>query len=240
MHVLDHPYDPASCGHEGLWSRRQLIRSAAAAAVGAATLPLHALAESRREEAAVDSPAAALARLLEGNRRFVDGKPIAPHRDRDRVLSTSVRQTPFAAILGCSDSRLPVEIVFDQGFGDLFVVRLAGNIATPESLASLEFGSLVLGARAIVVLGHTRCGAVEAALAGKPVPGQISALYQHIAPSLDATQNDLDLAVEANVRTQLKKLAAGSTVIGELLRSSQVAAVGMVYDLPTGRVRVLE
>ena len=228
-----------SCPNNPVSNRRQLMRAGAATVLTTLAAPLRVEANAAGAEVAVGSPAAAVAQLLEGNQRFVDGKPIAPHRDRARLLSTSARQAPFAAILACSDSRLPVEIVFDQGFGDLFVVRLAGNIATPESLASLEFGSLVLGARAIVVLGHTRCGAVEAALSGKPVPGQISALYQHIAPGLDPAQHEVDLAVETNVRTQLKKLTSGSTVIADLLRSDQITAVGMVYDLPTGKVRAL-
>ncbi len=235
---MHEPFSPSCCS-SSVWSRRQLMRAGAATALAALASPLRVRASSSPAEVALDSPAAALARLLEGNHRFVDGRPIAPHRDRARLLSTSTRQAPFAAVLACSDSRLPVEIVFDQGFGDLFVVRLAGNIATPESVASLEFGSLVLGARAIVVLGHTRCGAVEAALSGKPVPGQISALYQHIAPGLDIEQKDVDLAVEANVRTQLRKLTTGSTVIADLLRAAQITAIGMVYDLPTGKVRPL-
>lgn len=119
------------------------------------------------------------------------------------------------------------------------MVRVAGNVATPEEIASLEFGTLVLGARAIMVLGHTKCGAVDAALAGKPVPGQISTLFQHIAPGIDRAHADLGAAIEANVRAQVKKLQDGSPVLAELVTSNKLAIKGAVYDLATGAVREL-
>ena len=132
------------------------------------------------------TPQEALARLYEGNTRFVAGKSLAPHRDMNRLKEIAPKQTPFAAFLGCADSRVPIEIIFDQGFGDLFVTRIAGNVATPECIGSLEFATYLLGAKVLYILGHTSCGAVEAAAQGKEVPGQISTLFQHIRPAIKA------------------------------------------------------
>ena len=108
-----------------------------------------------------------------------------------RLQEVAALQSPFAVFLGCADSRVPVEIVFDQGFGDLFVNRIAGNVATPEIIGSLEFGTSVLGAKIIYVLGHTSCGAVTAAMKREPVPGQFSSLFQ-TAPAVKSSGNDLD------------------------------------------------
>jgi carbonic anhydrase len=183
-----------------------------------------------------DTPAEALAALVEGNRRFVDGRPIAPHRDFARLREIAPKQTPFAAFLGCADSRVPVEIVFDQGFGDLFVSRIAGNIAVAEQIASLEFGTAVLGAKVLYVLGHTACGAVAATMAGTEVPGQISALYYHIRPATRVANGDLGAAIVQNVRNQALALRDGSTVIRKLVSAGELLVVGGVYDLTTGRV----
>ena len=141
---------------------------------------------------------------------------------------------------GCADSRVPVEIVFDQGFGDLFVSRIAGNIAVAEQIASLEFGTAVLGAKVLYVLGHTSCGAVAATMAGTDVPGQISALYFHIRPATRAAGGNLDKAVIENVRNQAMALRDGSTVINKLVREQKLLVVGGVYDLATGNVTPVE
>jgi carbonic anhydrase len=130
--------------------------------------------------------------------------------------------------------------VYDQGFGDIFVVRVAGNIATSVEIASLEYGTRVLGASALIVLGHSNCGAVKAALEGGEVPGQISTLYQHIAPALDRKKMSLDEAIVANVRYQARKLRKGSTVIARLLKEQKLALVGGVFDLTTGTVKAVE
>jgi carbonic anhydrase len=134
------------------------------------------------------TPAEALQVLIEGNRRFADGKSMASHRDIGRVRQVAKEQEPFAAFLGCADSRVPIEIVFDQGFGDLFVTRIAGNVASSENIGSLEFGTHILGAKVLYVLGHTECGAVTATMKGTDVPGQISGLFQHIRPAVKAAQ----------------------------------------------------
>lgn len=134
------------------------------------------------------SPDQALAELFAGNVRFSEGRALAPHRNLARLAEVAPKQTPFAAFLGCADSRVPIEIVFDQGFGDIFVTRIAGNVADPTVIGSLEFGTLVLGAKVLFVLGHTSCGAVSATAKGEAVPGQISTLYQHIRPAVKASE----------------------------------------------------
>jgi carbonic anhydrase len=189
---------------------------------------------------APETPAAALAALVEGNQRFVAGRPIAPHRDFARLREIAPKQSPFAAFLGCADSRVPVEIVFDQGFGDIFVSRIAGNIAVSEQIASLEFGTAVLGAKVLFVLGHTACGAVSATMSGADVPGQISSLYYHISPAVRLAKGDIDVAIRENVRLQALALRDGSTVIRRLVREGKLLVVGGVYDLSSGRVSMVE
>jgi carbonic anhydrase len=212
------------------------VLAAASSTTGQATQRLARETSSMRRPDSPTTPAEALAALLEGNRRFVDGQSLAPHRDMARLRAIAPKQTPFAAFLGCADSRVPVEIVFDQGFGDLFVSRIAGNIAVSEQIASLEFGTAVLGAKVLYVLGHTACGAVSATMAGAEVPGQISALYYHIRPATRAASGNLDVAIRENVRNQALALREGSTVINKLVRTGALLVVGGVYDLATGRV----
>jgi carbonic anhydrase len=150
--------------------------------------------------------------LYAGNARFVAGQSAAPNRDIARLREVAPRQTPFAAFLGCADSRVPIEIVFDQGFGDLFVTRIAGNVAATENIASLEFATHALGVKVIYVLGHTSCGAVAAAAKAEPVPGQISPHAKRrgaiASPSMAVTatsthgnQGDIDVAL-ASVAAQ--------------------------------------
>lgn len=187
-----------------------------------------------------ESPADALAILREGNQRFVAGKSLSVHRDLDRVKEVAPKQAPFAAFLGCADSRVPIEIVFDQGFGDLFVTRIAGNVATSENIGSLEFGTLVLGAKALYVLGHTNCGAVSATVQGTEVPGQISGLFQHIRPAVRAAKGNLAKSVEENVRLQASVLSESSPVLARLIREKKLIVAGGVYDLQTGIVSPVE
>jgi carbonic anhydrase len=207
---------------------------AAGSAGGAAEGP-----PSRVDPATLD-PTGALEFLHAGNRRFVVGETTAPNRDIARLREVAPRQTPFAAFLGCADSRVPVEIVFDQGFGDLFVTRIAGNVAATENIASLEFATEVLGAKVLYVLGHTSCGAVTAAARAEPVPGQISALFQHIRPAVRASGGDVALAVRENVRIQAQTLVEGSTVISALVRAGRVIVAGGIFDLESGRVDAVE
>lgn len=228
-------------------SRRHFVGRSTAVLAGAtalAGLPAPLLAGDTRGTDRDDwhmapppsTPAEALAALIEGNRRFVEGKTIAPHRDFARLREIAPKQAPFAAFLGCADSRVPVEIVFDQGFGDIFVSRIAGNIAVAEQIASLEFGTAVLGAKVLYVLGHTSCGAVAATMAGTEVPGQISALYYHIRPATRIANGNLDKAIIENVRNQALSLRESSTVINRLVKEGKLLVLGGVYDLNSGKV----
>ena len=227
-------------------SRRAFLNCTAALGAGAVAASASALGgRLLAEEVPVPlpppaNPAEAVKWLHDGNLRFASGKPISPERDLIHLREVAPQQRPFAAVLGCADSRVPVEIVYDQGFGNVFVVRVAGNIATAVEIASLEYGTQVLGASALVVLGHSNCGAVKAALAGGEVPGQISTLYQHIAPALNRKKMDLDAAVVANVRYQMQKLRKGSTVIPKLIAENKIALVGGVFDLTSGTVKPVE
>eukprot|EP00808_Paulinella_micropora_P002302 g83283.t1 len=184
-------------------------------------------------------PQAALTYLREGNQRFVKGEILAPNRSLDVVKRTHAGQSPFAAFLSCADSRVPVEIIFDQGFGDVFITRVAGNIVTTEVIASLEFGTAVLGSKVLYVLGHTKCGAVAATAAGNPVPGVISSLYYSIKPACETAKNDVEEAIKVNVKNQARALAV-SPVIAGLVKENKLTIVGGVYDLATGKVYLFQ
>lgn len=188
---------------------------------------------------AATTPSEALTRLREGNARMVAGTTTGPNRSMDRIRAVAPSQAPFAAILGCADSRVPPELLFDQGYGDLFVVRVAGNVATPEEIASLEFGVAALGAAFILVLGHSECGAVKAAMSPEVPPGQISTLYQHIVPGIPDGTTDTNAAIAGNARHQLEVLQRGSPLLAQLLREGRVGMGAGVYDLATGRVDIL-
>jgi len=186
------------------------------------------------------NPSEALERLREGNGRMVSGRPTGLNRGLDRVAAVAPSQAPFAAILGCADSRVPPELVFDQGYGDLFVVRVAGNVATPEELASLEFGVAALGASFVLVLGHSECGAVKAAMSPDIPPGQISTLYQHMVPGIPTGTTDANAAIAGNAQHQLDVVQRGSPLLAQLLREGRVGMGAGVYDLATGQVDILK
>ena len=193
----------------------------------------------------------ALAHLVEGNRRFAAGAPFAAARStaaRRRQLAAS--QAPHAAILGCSDSRAPVEIVFDQGLGDLFVIRVAGNIVAPSLIGSVEFAAERFGTRLIVILGHSSCGAVQATLEQLQQPAaaqspNLAAIVDHIRPAVEGLLADgpprdpaalLAEAVRANIRASAHQLRHGSPIIQHLIDSAGLLVVGAEYSLETGLV----
>jgi carbonic anhydrase len=180
--------------------------------------------------------------LLDGNKRFVQRKRTNPRQDFGRLSEVAKTQKPFAAILGCADSRVPSEIVFDQGFGDLFVCRVAGNVATPEEIGSLEFGTLILGSKVIMVMGHKRCGAVAATIKGAQVPGQIGSLLEAIKPAVANSAGQkgdrLENACKANVLVQIDKLKT-SPVLAQLITEKKLKIVGGYYDLDTGVVSLV-
>jgi carbonic anhydrase len=188
------------------------------------------------------TPDEALKKLVEGNDRFVNQKRTNRNQTKERLVEVAKGQEPFAAILGCADSRVPGEFVFDQGLGDLFVCRVAGNIATPEDVGSLEFGTLVLGAKVLVVMGHTSCGAVKAAIQGGELPGSIGSLIKSIdigsvAPKSEVP-GDVDKAAQANVNHQVETLKK-SPILSDLIAKDKLKIVGAYYDLDTGKVAIL-
>ncbi len=223
------------------FSRRRLLQlgvtgTAAALAAGALplTLPLPALAQD------VSTPEAALAALMNGNKRYVANTLTSPQHDLDILkAATEEKQEPFAAVLSCADSRVPVEWVFDQTIGHIFVTRVAGNILTPEIIGSLEYGAAVLGTKVILVLGHGSCGAVAAAIQGKSVPGQISSLFPHIQPAIDQGGPDLMATIKANAVYQARLLGESSTVIAPMIKAGKLKVVAGYYDLANGAVSQL-
>lgn len=197
----------------------------------------------------------ALERLKEGNRRFVSGVRsldalLAPMRRAEFIAG----QKPFAVILGCSDSRVPVEMVFDQGVGDLFVIRVAGNIVAPSQVGSVEFAAQQFGTRLVVVLGHTRCGAIQATLEAlqRPAEGQslnLLSIVARIRPSVEALldtdlRRDADAlarqAVRANVRVSASHLRHGSEMLEKMIREDGLLVVGAEYSLETGTVEFFD
>jgi carbonic anhydrase len=223
-------------------SRRQLVGAtlggAAAAMLSGIGTELAVPAAARAQSTL--SPDAALQALMEGNRRFVERRLSSFQEDIDMLMQhTAEKQEPFASVLACADSRVPVELVFDQSIGHVFVNRVAGNIATSEIIASIEYGAAVLGTRVLMVLGHGNCGAVKAAIAAKPVPGQISSLYRYIRPAVNQANGDLDAAIAANARIQAQLLRESSTVVASLLQEGRIKVVAAVYDLESGKVNLL-
>jgi carbonic anhydrase len=187
------------------------------------------------------TPDAALQNLLDGNRRFTAGRLTAHDQDLEILKRNTIeKQEPFAALLSCADSRVPVELVFDQSIGHLFVTRIAGNIVTPEIIASLEYGVAVLGTEVILVMGHSNCGAVKATIQAKEVPGQISALFAHIQPAVDQTGSNLEAAAKANAKIQAALLREASTVISSFAKQGKLKVVAGYYDVASGIATLLD
>jgi carbonic anhydrase len=187
------------------------------------------------------SPDAALQELMNGNQRFTSDHLTSFEADL-RILkqNTEEKQEPFAAVLSCADSRVPVELVFDQSIGRIFVTRVAGNFVTSEIIASLEYGAAVLGTKVILVMGHGNCGAVKATIQAKEVPGQISALYPHIQPAVDQAGPNLEAATKANAKIQAALLREASTVVAGLVKDGKLKVVAGYYDVVSGSVTLLE
>jgi carbonic anhydrase len=188
------------------------------------------------------TPDAALKLLMDGNKRFTSGRSRHTNQNLANLRGVAKSQKPFAAILSCADSRVPSEIIFDRGFGDLFVCRVAGNVVTPEETGSLEFGAAVLGAKVLLVMGHQKCGAVDATIKGAQVPGQIASLIDAIKPSLtnlDTTKsNQLEAAIKANVVYQVGKIKE-SPVISPLIEEGKLKVVGAYFNFDSGKVSLL-
>jgi len=184
--------------------------------------------------------------LRDGNRRFLDGARIERPLDA-QVEATASGQYPFAVVLGCIDSRVPVETVFDKGIGDVFTARVAGNVVNGDLLGSMEFACKIAGAKAIVVLGHTSCGAVKGAI-GKARLGNLTRLVRKIEPVVDAVAATMDrehpdfvdTVAEANVFATVEAIREESQVLGEMEAAGEIAIVGAMYDVANGEVRWLD
>ena len=197
------------------------------------------------------SPTDALQRLRDGNRRFVAGeRGDANSVSEARRAELVGGQNPFAAIVACSDSRVPVELLFDQGLGDLFVIRVAGNIVAPSQIGSVEFAAAQLGTRLVVVLGHSNCGAIDAALqaiasSGEAASPNLRAIVDSIRPALEplvATGSDVDLAeaVAANVRQSVLQLRESSSILQDFENAGDIMIVGAEYSIESGEVEFFD
>jgi len=220
--------------------RRMLQLSLAGAAAGIALgglelgLPSVALAED------ISTPDAAIAELVAGNKRYLSkGMNVSAKELADLRRQTANSQSPFAAVLSCADSRVPDEIIFDQTIGHLFVARVAGNVVTSELIGTLEYAAAELGTKAFLVMGHSKCGAVSAALKGDPVPGQISSLFPHIQPAVDQGGHDLEATIKLNAKNQAALLGQSSPVMSEMIKGGKIKVVAGYYDLASGVVTML-
>lgn len=233
---------PSSTG--GL-SRRQLL-GLGVSAIATAALP-RVVPAQKAPVSSAKNPAEALALLKQGNARYAANQPLQKDFSAGRA-SRALGQAPHSAILSCADSRVAPELVFDQGPGELFVVRVAGNFVTEDGLGSLEYGAKVLGTKLILVLGHRGCGAVNATLTSlrehKPLPGHIEGLVDAmkpgIAPVLEHADGDAtERAVVANVRYNVQRLAQAQPLLADMVHAGTLAVVGGVYDLASGRVEFI-
>lgn len=201
------------------------------------------------------SAAEALKRLRAGNARFVSGEGVREaYPSQARLAEIAQTQEPFAIILGCSDARVPAEIIFDKGLGDLFVIRVAGNIVAPSQVGSVEFAAARFGTRLVVVLGHSECGAIDATLEELLRPGgrqsrNLRSIVDRVRPSVEEMmktelRNDLDAlvkhAVRANVDVSVNHLRHGSEILEQLIESDGLLIVGAEYSLTTGKVEFFE
>ena len=193
------------------------------------------------------TPEDAMKQLLEGNKRHMSYKYANPNRSQQCRLQNAKGQHPNAVILGCSDSRVPPEIIFDQGVGDLFVVRTAGHVVDSTALGSIEYAVEHLGAKLIVVLGHERCGAVDATLKGGEAPGNLKSIVDSIKPAVEKAKlkpnhsHDCDTlcsSVKMNVKQQIENIKKNSPILAEFIQDGVLKVVGAYYDLNSGEVKL--
>lgn len=197
---------------------------------------------------AIRNPAVALQELMEGNQRYVAGRLLHPRQTPEHRRALRDHQAPLACVLGCADSRVPPEILFDQGLGDLFVVRVAGNIVEDVVLGSLEYAVLHLKTPLLMVLGHTGCGAVRTAMeviaAGKEGEGHLRHIVDAIRPAVMEARGEpgdgLERAIRAHIRRSVRELLKRGTAFSSMVQERRLKIVGACYDLESGRVEVLE
>ena len=196
-------------------------------------------------DSAYANPRIALKKLMGGNKRFVEGKSIRPRQNAETIKKLENGQQPFATIVGCSDSRVPNELIFDQGIGDLFIIRTAGQVSAAASYGSMEFATLKLKTKLILVLGHTECGAVAAAVERpQNVPGHIVTLINEIKPAVAKCAhlpgNPVNNAVRQNVIEQVMNLRDLEPILHKKYVDGEILIVGGVYDIHTGKVEFLQ
>jgi carbonic anhydrase len=232
-------------GSPRLWTRRSALKLVSLLALGAMGQP-QALAAPVPDSAADR----ALAALLAGNQRYLDKRLTHRHQDADRIEQLAQGQAPIAIILGCSDSRVSPEVIFDHGLGDLFVIRVAGNVVDDVVLGSIEYAADGLGVPLVLVLGHERCGAVSAAVDHAATLGHVSTLVRAIQPAMDRVESSpgsisqgrpamINAVVLANVQQSVDQLKTSQPVMAALVKQGKVKVVGARYDLDEGRVEIV-
>jgi carbonic anhydrase len=227
-------------------SRRNLLQYIGKGAL-VTSLGLHSSKQAIAAESSNLSADNALKRLIEGNARYVKNLSRNRGRGLDRAISLSKAQHPFAVILGCADSRVTPALIFDRGLGDLFAVRVAGNIADDVSLGSIEYAVSELDVSLIMVLGHSKCGAVTATLealnSDRPLPGHLNSLTEAIAPAIKMYQkqsgDSLDLAVRANIKYVTEQLKNSEPILATSVDRNQIEIVGAYYNLDNGVVEII-
>src|SRR6202167_165330 len=224
--------------------RRHKILTRSLLLLAFAAMPLFAARAVRAAVSAATMPAdQALKLLLEGNQRFVAGKLEHPNQTPDRRAEVAKGQHPFASVLACADSRTPPEIIFDRGLGDIFTVRVAGNVADKVVIESLDYSVKHLGVRVVMVLGHRRCGAVIAAVEGHEEEGDVGPMLSELRPAVAASKgmpgDPIENAVRENVKLVMKNLATSSE-LSAMVKSGELKIVGGIYDLDTGTIEMLK
>jgi carbonic anhydrase len=209
-----------------------------------AALAVVSIASAAHADAPVSGSAEqALRALLDGNRAFVAGAASCPRQSPARRNDVAAAQHPIAVVVGCADSRVPPEAIFGQGIGDLFVIRVAGNVIDDAVLGSIEYAVEHLGAPLVIVLGHARCGAVEAALSPEPAHAHVEALVRRIRAAIAEAGSKpgdaLDNAVRANVAASVREVRTSTPVLAPMVQKGRVKVVGARYDLETGAVELV-
>ncbi len=237
-------------------SKRNLSRRSLLHVVGFGSLATYLgldLSQPKSAVAATLSADAVLKQLMAGNQRFTAGQSISPDHGLERMRSLAQSQAPVAVILGCADSRVPPELIFDEGLGSLFTIRVAGNIADDASLGSIEYAVESLNVKLVMVLGHERCGAVTAALNaltnGTHLPGHLESLTKVIEPAIAQAKQQqseafqpgelLDQSVRANVRAVVQALSTSQPILAQRVKQKTLKIVGGYYDLDSGAVEVI-
>jgi carbonic anhydrase len=227
-------------------NRRSLLKLGTASLISAAATGLWATPPAQARTSTID-PEEVLKTLLDGNLRFVEHHESHPHQSAKRMATLASGQNPIATILSCADSRVPAELLFDVGLGDVFNVRVAGNVVNPEVIGSLEYAVALLNTPLLLVLGHERCGAVTAAVKHQSVPGSIGAFVRDIEPAIAlaniAETDDMDVAIDktviSNVHYQIDELLRRSELITQRQTAGTLKIVGARYDLDSGAVRMV-